>query len=322
MYNVWGVVDGNPALVTTPGATAAAPCTVNVPGGGTQTFANCTNALDQRRELSLINPAVGQYYGYLDYVTDAGWQDYHGLQLSVQRRLRAGTSLSGNYTVSSCEGLINQGQSPLNVATGYQQPISVINPPSEAEQQKIFESEKGRCDAWRKHIYNVIASVESPQFTNTTARLLASGWRVSGVFRGSSGAPLTVTAGADRALSGMQATTQRANQVLDDPYGDGTINNWLNPRAFAQPALGTYGTSPRFGYDGPGFKVVDLSLVRQFSLTSTRRIEARVEAFNAFNWFLLGNPTVNLSSATFGRITSYSTIASPRVMQFALKYTF
>ncbi len=322
MYNVWGVVDGNPALVTTPGATATAPCTVNVPGGGTQTFANCNNSLDQRRELSLINPAVGQYYGYLDYVSDAGWQDYHGLQLSVQRRLTAGTSLTGNYTVSSCEGLINQGQSPLNVATGYQKPISVINPPSEAEQQKIFEEEKGRCDAWRKHIYNVTASVESPMFTNTTARLLASGWRLSGVLRGSSGTPLTVTAGADRALSGMQATTQRANQVLDDPYGDGTINNWLNPRAFAQPALGTYGTSPRNGYDGPGFKVLDLSLVRQFSLANTRRIEARVEAFNAFNWFLPGNPTVNLSSATFGRITSYSTIASPRVMQFALKYTF
>jgi hypothetical protein len=47
-----------------------------------------------------------------------------------------------------------------------------------------------------------------------------------------------------------------------------------------------------------------------------------VEAFNAFNWVLLGNPVVNLSAANFGRITSYSAAASPRVMQFALKYTF
>jgi hypothetical protein len=53
--------------------------------------------------------------------------------------------------------------------------------------------------------------------------------------------PLTVTTGTDRALSGIQATTQRATQVLDNPYGDKTINNWLNPAAFAQPALGTYG---------------------------------------------------------------------------------
>ena len=37
MFNMWGVVDGNPSLVTSAGATATAPCSV-----GTQTFANCT----------------------------------------------------------------------------------------------------------------------------------------------------------------------------------------------------------------------------------------------------------------------------------------
>ena len=97
------------------------------------------------------------------------------------------------------------------------------------------------------------------------------------------GAPLTVCTGTDRALSGIQATTQRANQVLDDPYGDGTINNWLNPAAFAQPALGTYGNSMRNAYDGPGRQVVDLSLVRSFRFGNGQRLEARVEAFNAFN---------------------------------------
>ena len=317
MFNVWGVVDGNPALVTTAGATATAPCTA-----GGQTFANCTTSLDQRREISLLNPAVGQYYGYVDYVSDAGWQDYQGLLLSVQRRTVGGITTTANYTVSRCEGLISQGQGPLNVATGYTLPISLVNPPSEAEQKKIYERDKGRCDAWRKHILNLTASVESPQFTNTTARLLASGWRLSGVFRAQSGQPLTVTTGIDRALSGMQATNQRANQVSGNVYGDGTINGWLNPAAFAQPALGTYGNSIRNAYDGPGFRTVDLSLVRRFALPNSHRIEARVEAFNALNWFLLGNPVVNLSAANFGRITTFSTITDPRVMQFAMKYEF
>ena len=318
MYNVWGVVDGNPGVVTTPGATATAPCTA-----GGQTFANCTASLDQRRELSLVNPAVGQYYGYLDWVTDKGWQDYQGLLLSVTRRLSGGFTTSGNYTVSRCEGLINQGQAPLNVATGYQIPVSLINPPSEGEAQKAFDADKGRCDAWRKHIFNITASIESPQLSNATARMIASGWRLSGIFRGSSGQPLTIQAGADRALNGMQATNQRANQVSDNVYGDGTINNWFNGTAFALPALGTYGTSPRNGYDGPGFRTVDLSIVRQFSLSGANKVEARVEAFNAFNWFIPGNPGINLSSATqFGKITSFSTAASPRIMQFALRYLF
>jgi hypothetical protein len=110
--------------------------------------------------------------------------------------------------------------------------------------------------------------------------------------------------------------------VSNNVYGNGTINNWFNASAFAQPALGTYGNSPRNGYDGPGYRTVDLSLTRQFSLSSTHKVEARIEAFNAFNWFMLGNPTVNLSSATFGRITSFSASGAPRVMQFALRYLF
>jgi hypothetical protein len=58
-------------------------------------------------------------------------------------------------------------------------------------------------------------------------------------------------------------------------------------------------------------------------VSSSNKIEARVEAFNALNWFIPGNPGVNLSSGTtFGRITSFSTAASPRVMQFALRYLF
>jgi hypothetical protein len=320
MVNVWGVVDANPGVVTTAGATPTSPCVVRG-----QTFANCNATLDQRRELSLFNPALGQFFGYLDYVSDAGWQDYQGLLLSVQRRTVGGITATANYTLSRCEGLISQGQSPLNVATGYTRPISLLSPPSEAEQEAIFELDRGNCDAWRKHIFNATATVESPQFTNTAARMLGSGWRLAGIYRATSGRPLTVTTGVDRALSGMQATNQRANQVLDDPYGNKTLSNWLNPAAFAQPALGTYGNSGRNAYFGMGAHQVDLALSRSFRMANNHRIEARVEAFNAFNWFrpssldLAQAPVTNLSSASFGR---YLAADDPRVMQFALKYEF
>jgi hypothetical protein len=314
MYNMWGVVDGNPSLVTSAGATATAPCSV-----GAQTFANCTTFAEQRREISLYNPAIGQYYGYVDYVTDAGWQDYQGLQLSIQRRSDR-LSTSANYTVSRCEGLISQGQGPLNVATGYSRPISMLNPPSEAEQEAIYEIDKGRCDSWREHIFSLAATVRTPEFSNTAARMLASGWSLAGIFRAQSGQPLSITTGTDRALSGMQASNQRVNQVGDNPYGDGSINNFLNASAFAQPALGTYGTSKRNAYTGPSFKNIDLALVRQFALPRSHRIEARIEAFNALNWFIPGNPNTVLSAATFGRITT--TASDPRVMQFAMKYVF
>ena len=135
---------------------------------------------------------------------------------------------------------------------------------------------------------------------------------------------MTITTGVDRALSGIQAATQRASQVSDDAYGNGTRDQWLNPAAFAQPALGTYGNSKRNGYFGMGARQIDLALVRAFALASTHRLEARVEVFNAFNWFrpLYGNaqsPVITLSSATFGR---YLASDAPRVMLLAGKYSF
>jgi hypothetical protein len=315
MTNVWGDVTGNPGLIPTTGAPTG-PCTLRTPTG-TQTFANCSAApLDTRRELTQADPSIGQYIGYLDYVTDYGWQRYHGLLLSGQRRAGNGISASANYTLSTCRGLINQGGNPLNVGTGYQQPVSIINPPSNAE--ALFDEDEGPCSNSPTHLFNLTASVETPLFRNTAARLLASGWRLSGIFRAQSGLALTVTTGI-LAASGVQGTTQRANQVLDDPYGDKTLNNWYNPAAFAQPAPGTAGNSERNGVVGPARRVVDLSLVRSFRFMNTQRIEARVEAFNAFNWFRWGNPITALNNANFGRI---QTADDPRIMQFALKYQF
>jgi hypothetical protein len=59
--------------------------------------------------------------------------------------------------------------------------------------------------------------------------------------------------------------------------------------------------------------------VRSFAFSATQRLEARIEAFNAFNWFRWGNPITNLSDQNFGRILS---AGDPRIMQFALKYSF
>ena len=65
-----------------------------------------------------------------------------------------------------------------------------------------------------------------------------------------------------------------------------------------QPALGTYGNSERNGYFGMGARQIDLALVRSFALASAHRLEARVEAFNALNWFRPRTGMLNLPSRT------------------------
>ena len=316
--NLWDVVTGNPGIIPA-GASPTGPCTLNTTTGP-RTFANCSAApLDIRRELYQANPVTGQFIGFLDYFTDHGTQKYNGLLLSIQRRTANGVGASANYTLSKCEGHPTQGGTTPNVNSGYMLPVSLINPPSEEEIERRLDESYGPCDSDRRHIFNLTLTAETPEFDNSTMRYALSGWRISGIFRAASGSRLTVGAGADRALISGAAGPQRANQVLDDPYGARTLDQWLNPAAFAQPALGTFGNSGRNAYEGPGSRVVDLSLVRAFRFLNTHRIEARVEAFNAFNWFRWGNPVTAVNNANFGRILS---AGDPRIMQFAMKYQF
>jgi hypothetical protein len=246
----------------------------------------------------------GKYLGALDEHTALGEQNYKGLLLSIQRRLTDGVSLNANYTISKCRGHATQGGGVPNINSGY------VNPDN-------IDYDYGACAQDRRHIVNVTASVLVPEFENRAARVLASNWRVSGIFRASSGDPLTVTVTGDPAGTGVGG--QRANVILDDVYGDKTVDNYLNAAAFSRPANGTYGDQVRGSFTGPGDKIVDLAVVRGFRF-GVHRIEARIEAFNAFNFFRMGNPGTNLNApATFGRITNAGT---PRVMQFAVKYEF
>ena len=268
-----------------------------------------TTTINNCRVLTRENPTEGRYIGYLDQYNDQGHSRYNGLLLSVQRRAANGITLNANYTLSKCEGHPTQGGGTPNPASGYVKPGDI-------------DYDLGACDSDRRHVFNMTASVQTPDFSNTTLRYLASGWRLSGIYRAFSGRVLNVTSGLDRALTGIN--NQRPNLVSGDGYGDGSTNFWLDRSAFAQVGLGEYGNVERNAFYGPSSQVVDLSLVRGFRFATSHRLEARIEAFNAFNWFRPaqgGNnaPVTNLNSPTFGQILSAD---DPRIMQFAVKYSF
>jgi hypothetical protein len=157
-------------------------------------------------------------------------------------------------------------------------------------------------------------------------RRLVTGWRFSGIYKWSSGAPLNVLAGSDRALSGAHRPpngTQRANQILANPYGDRSgrpRTNFLNPKAFALPAPGTLGNVGRNSIQGPANWAFDVALSRGFRIRERQTLEFRVEAFNLTNSFRAVNPTTNFGSPNvFGIIREAQ---DPRILQFALKYVF
>ena len=104
---------------------------------------------------------------------------------------------------------------------------------------------------------------------------------------------------------------------LDKSGRPGT--QYLNPKAFGTPKVGTLGNLGRATLVLPTTWQFDAALSRVFKTRETQTVEVRVEAFNVLNSFRTGAIDTNLNSPTFGKIRN---ALDPRVMQFALKYVF
>jgi hypothetical protein len=270
---------------------------------------------NDRRRLFLENLQEGQYYGNMATREDSGTQQYHGLLISVQRRATRGVNIGGNYTWSHCIGDAPTANTTGRGGAGYLDPD---NRAFDRGNCSVAAGGGNSAGSDRRHIFNLTAVVSTPQFANNTLRRLGTGWQLSTIYRKSSGAYLTMTTGLDRLLSG-QAANQRPNQILGNAYLDRDSLNYLNPRAFAQPDIGTMGNMRAYNIVGPGTWQLDLGLSRTFNPRENQKLEFRAEAFNATNSLRKGNPNTTLNSNIFGQI---NTSSDARIMQFALKYSF
>jgi len=338
IIHIWNAVELNPAVYI-PGNCSAGQYGLTASGP-------CTSAanVNQRRILNMEYP--GTQLSYITQYDDGGTQGYNGLLLTSTWRLHSNVNLNTNYTWSHCIGLQDIGSGVLNpganyIHGGYGQNIGPAD----------RDLDVGNCAQDRRQILNVSLVAVTPRFSNNAARWLASGWTLATAFVARSGAPYNLVTGTSpdpaTGFGGNAPGTQRPNLVLTNTasatQGQACANvapciSWLNPAAFAAPALGTMGN---LGYDaltGPGFWEWDEAVSRQFRIREGQRLEVRIEAFNLTNHV---NYTVNgttvASATTFGTVTTdatpssgtgaggttgNSTNAPARVMQFALKYVF
>jgi hypothetical protein len=306
---LWNTTAINGAIFLTPSShpalfRGADTCVLE---GVTYSPCNSTANINQRRELRLWaaqnNPALladAALFTNIDEFRSDSSANYHGLLLSGRGTI-ARVNLDANYTVSRCMS--------DRVAPGIPNPNETFH----------RGRDRSYCQSDRRHVFNLTTVATAPEFDNRVLNAVASSWRFSALYRASSGAPLTITSGADRALSGLGGQT--ADQVLDDVYQDqsgGLNTQYFNRVAFALPALGSYGNTDFLSFRGFATWSVDIALSRIFSL-GTHRIEARWEVFNPLNAAVPNDPATALSSPVFGRVT---TMRDPRIMQFAAKYVF
>lgn len=284
--HLWGSIDINPGLFT--GSTA------------TSTTSNTAS----RRILYLLNPTQGQYYGQVVQTDDGGRAHYNGLLLSMQHRMSNHFSILSNYTWSHCisdvEFLGELGN------TVYQNSFNREN------------GERGNCTSDHRHIFNTSGVITTGGIGNTFAKRLMQNWQFSPILSVFTGQVLTPTDGS-RDVSLTADLKDRPNVVLTSDVYNYTTSSWFKQSAFAIQPAGTFGNAGRYSLVGPGVFSLDMAVSREFQIRERYRIHARADFFNILNHANWNNPTLDITSGTFGQITTFG---SPRIIQMAMKLFF
>ena len=257
----------------------------------------------QRRLLTRLNPTAGAFYSTITLMDDGVNTNYNALRLSVQHRFSHNFTVLSVYTYSHC---LQNAETLGNRLTGN----NYANPNNR-------NTDYGPCDFDLRHNLTTSYVYESPKFTSRGMDLVAGNWQLSFLVSAHNGFPFSPLTGIDASLSGVGLDRL---DVVRDPYVRNTQTLlWIDPTAFRQNAPGTFGNAGANSLLAPSFFSADANLTRLFKIRESQRFELRFEFFNVLNHTSFNAPVNRFSSPSFGLIQS---AGPPRILQFALKYSF
>jgi hypothetical protein len=279
--------------------------------------------LDTRRPLYAALPLVTN----ISTTASQGRSNYNALQASVRQREWNGLEFMASYTFAKIltNNLGYYGSAGVAAEGAYW--VNAYDP----------EANYGRAFHDVRHNFVLAANYELPwgkgkkwgtDWSGLTDAILG-GWKVSAILQARTGFPITVQNTNRRSLQGTRSAEWPncvgnpvpANQSITSDASAPSDSKWLDINAFQTPALGTFGNCGIGIADAPGYKNVDASLAKRFNVGGTRYLELRAEAFNLFNHPNFGPPGRDIATPnTFGIITS--TVGSPRVVEFVVKFFF
>jgi hypothetical protein len=255
-----------------------------------------------------VNPnALRPYLGYgpIGLAENSGRSQYHGLQISVERRMTSGLHAGVGYTLSRTK---DNSSSLTDVL------------PNAYDDSAYW----GISDLDRTHVLIANWMYELPFLRSDTgwASRAFGHWELTGVYQFQSGAPFSVRSNDDFAGVGPGSGNQFWNLIGDPTIARTPFTTnaaWFNPSAFARPAAGTFGVQPRNSLRNPHTWNLDMGLRKIVPVRGSNRVELRVEAFNVLNHPNWGGANSNPTSGSFGLVTGKT---GERVIQLATKYMF
>ena len=243
------------------------------------------------------------------YRNNVGNTSYHALQAKLEKRFARGLSFLLSYTRSK---LIDDAGSVFDASI---QTGPVANFPVADSYNRALERDVSTGDLPHTLAASYIIDLRTAKLRRLTAMI--RGLRIVGTVIAQSGLPFPVTQATNfNAFAGFGV--QRPNLLRNPnlPAGQRTTVRWFDTAAFAIAPQFTLGTSSRNPVRGPGYRNIDLAIIRMIPLRERMDLEIRAEIFNLTNTPPLANPNGVAGSAAFGTITS---AGDPRVIQLALK---
>ena len=254
--------------------------------------------------------------------------NYNSLQAMFEKRFSHGLQFQASYTYSKS----------MDNASSFESALNPLN----------FNATYGlsNYDARHRFVFNFVWELPVPKMEGFKGKLL-DGWQLSGIETLQSGFPVRITSNDDIELLDTTYDFETAGEPnLVGPFktvnprstvcapftgplsGTGTpcspVSGYVfDPNLFTNSTVapGTIGNAPRSICCGPGINNTDVSFTKMTGLGERVQMQFRADIFNIWNHAQFYSVDGNISNqgATFGQPLH---IRDPRLVQFALKFTF
>ncbi len=313
---------------------ATAPNPVVVPGQGcaniqAQGF-SCTITDTTTENASLRAPYIGIAPGDFEDFAPNSDSHYSALQATLAHHFGHGLYFQSAYTWA---------KSIDDVSTASVAFLTRVNDQNDAR------ASRGLSDFDRRQRFVTSGVYQLPFFANSSGatKTALGGWEASGVIVLQTGAPITVYDPAGGTAYAL-ASTPSSTATFAPGFGcanapshgspEARLANWVNPAAYTPDPLAptlsngspsdatVYGDTPRNCITGPPQKNVDFTLDKTFKLGERQNVRFRADFFNLFNHPSFQIPALAAVSSAGGSAPITSTVGTPRLIQFSLKYGF
>jgi hypothetical protein len=266
--------------------------------------------LPNTEPLGDVNPCSTCPAGFV-YLTSGGQSNRQTGQLQLRRRLRNGLSATVQYAMS-------KATDDAGAFTGVRLDGAAI-----AQDWRNLDAEEGPSNFDQRHLLTAQLQYTTGAATSRGGMLdgmrgrLFNGWTVTSQLVAGSGLPLTPVYLTSVSGTGVTGT------IRPDVTGASTdsvpAGFFLNPSAYAAPAVGRWGTAGRNSVVGPRQFSLDAGVGRSFLWGDRLTLDWRINATNVLNRATYANVNTIVGSPQFG----LPTLANPmRKVQSSVRMRF